>query len=339
MELARAFFLQNKDILAKEHFERVLASNPPPAVKANIAGFLSTIHNRRRFRGSLSFQMVRESNINSGTTDKTIWFNSIPLTRSDADPKAEAGIVIIGRGVYRHPVSDTVDNVTSIGLSRTEFPGSDFDRTVLDFYTGPEYHLSEQTRVSLQGYITSNFNENSPNHKLGGRVRLQRMMNIRTNLDVQLSFGKRSYQLSENAHNNANEFEIGFSINHRLTPTLTLDGGISAASSHIKNNPNQENRTFQLNTGVSSLLKSGLTVGFRASTSRKSYQGQPGFPTIDGLAQKDKLLSLQATILHRNLTVWGFSPQLALIHEKLSTNAQASDFKNNLVQVTMVKQF
>ena len=339
LELARAFFLQNKDTLAKEHFESVLAGNPPEAVQANIKGFLEAMHSRRRFRGSLSFQMVRETNINSGTTDKTIWFNSLPFQRSGADPKAEFGLVIRGQGNYRHPVSDTVDHITVIGFSRTEFPGSDFDRNVLDFHTGPEYRLSERTRVGLHGFVIASINENSPNNKLGGRVRLQHSINIKTSLDIQLSFGKRSYQSSENAHNNADEFELGFNLNHRLTPTLALDGGLSVARSHIQNNPSQENRTLQWSAGVSSLLKTGLTVGFSFSNSRKSYEGQPGFPTRDSLPQTDKFRTLRATVLRRDLTIWGFSPQLALIHEKLSTNAQASNFKNTMAQVTMVKQF
>ena len=339
LELARAFFLQNKDTLAKEHFERVLAGDPPEAVQANINGFIEAMHSRRRFRGSLSFQMVGESNINSGTTDKTIWFNSLPFQRSGADPKTAVGIVIRGQGNYRYPVSDTVDHITGIGYSRSEFPGSDFDRNVLDFHTGPEYRLSGQTRVGLQGFVIANINEISPNNKIGGRVSLKHSTSIRTNLDFQLSFGKRSYQSSENTNNNADEFEVTLNLNHRLSPTLTLDGGFTVGRSHIQNNSKQQSRTFQWSAGVSSLLKTGLTVGFSFSNSRKSYEGQPGFPTRDGLPQMDKFRILRATVLRRDLNIWGFSPQLALIHEKLSTNAQASDFKNTMMQVIMVKQF
>ncbi|MCY4444952.1 MAG: surface lipoprotein assembly modifier [Rhodobacteraceae bacterium] len=339
LELARAFFLQNKDILAKEQFERVLASNPPPAVQSNINGFLNTMYNRRRLSGSLNIQMVRETNINSGTNDKIIWFNSLPFTRSGADPKAATGMMTIGRGNYRHPLSETVDLLSELSLSRTEFSGSDYDRTVIDFYTGPVYRLNERTSVGLQGYIISDINKNSPNRKLGGQVRIQHLLDIKTKLGVQLNFGKRTYTLSERAINNANEYELGLSLNHRLSSTLTLNSGITFARSHVKYNPNLENRSFQWNAGISSLLNSGLTVGFGVSNSRKTYQGQPGFPTRDGLPQKDKLLTLQATFLHRDLTFWGFSPQLVLINEKFQSNAQASDFNNNRAQVVMVRQF
>ena len=86
LEIARTFFLQKKDKLAREQFERVLAGNPPAGVQANIEGFLEAIHNRRRWRGSLSGQLVWESNYNSGTNDPTVWFFGLPFNRNDAAP-------------------------------------------------------------------------------------------------------------------------------------------------------------------------------------------------------------------------------------------------------------
>ena len=43
LELARAFFLNGDDGLARDHFERVLAGNPPPPVVANVQFFLDSI--------------------------------------------------------------------------------------------------------------------------------------------------------------------------------------------------------------------------------------------------------------------------------------------------------
>ena len=40
LELARAFFLKGEDSLARSHFERVLAGEPPPNVAANVGRFL-----------------------------------------------------------------------------------------------------------------------------------------------------------------------------------------------------------------------------------------------------------------------------------------------------------
>ena len=48
--LARAFFLKGDDALARRHFERVLAGDPPPAMAANIRRFLRAIRDRRKWR-------------------------------------------------------------------------------------------------------------------------------------------------------------------------------------------------------------------------------------------------------------------------------------------------
>ena len=49
LELARAFFLKGQDNLSRDHFERVLAGNPPQEVAANVRRFLSEIRARRRW--------------------------------------------------------------------------------------------------------------------------------------------------------------------------------------------------------------------------------------------------------------------------------------------------
>ncbi len=339
LELARTFFLQNKDKLAREQFERVLAGNPPPAVQANIEGFLATIHKRRRWQGSLSGQLVWESNHNSGTDDPTVWFFGLPLNRNDATPETAMGILVSARGSYRQPYSDRVAWVTGVGISRTEYPGSRFDSTVLDFALGPEFQVGTKTLVGVQGQVLFSINDSSPYHKLGGRVSFQHLLDNRTRVGLNLGFGKRLYRETEDQANNANEYETGFTVEYRLAPTVTIDGGVAFSRSATPANRAQTSKAVQWQAGISSLLKNGLTVGLATSYSRKAYEGQPGFPTRDGEPRRDKFLSLQATILHREFTVGGSAPQLALIHDRLTTNAQASDYQNTRMQVTIVRQF
>ena len=59
LELARAFFYQGVDGLSQEHFERVLAGNPPAPVVANVQRFLTLIRARRRWSMHLGFAVAR----------------------------------------------------------------------------------------------------------------------------------------------------------------------------------------------------------------------------------------------------------------------------------------
>ena len=339
LELGRAFFLQKKDRLVRREFERVLASNPPPVVQDNIRGILAVIKARRRWYGTLGVEVVRDSNFNRGTNNPTVSFFSLPFVRNDAVPKAAMGLVFTLRGGYHHPVTDTVDLVAGGGMERTEFPGSEGDGTVLDIYSGPEFQLNEHTRLSLHGLFVTSINSSVPNHTLGGRLGFIHRLNIRTSIGGHLTFGKRTFREDENTVYNAREFDTGVSLEHWLNPTLALELGISFARSNPRKAPDRKSRTVQLSAGASMLLRNGFTVGLSVSGSRKQYQGQPGFPTRDNQIRRDEYLTIRGKVLRRDFTIGGFSPQLVLVHERLSTNAQASDYRNNSLQVAMVRQF
>ena len=63
LELARAFFNAGEDNLARHHFERVLAGNPPEAVVKNVQGFLDVIRARRRWDAHFGFAFAPDSNV------------------------------------------------------------------------------------------------------------------------------------------------------------------------------------------------------------------------------------------------------------------------------------
>ena len=53
----------------------------------------------------------------------------------------------------------------------------------------------------------------------------------------------------------------------------------------------------------------------------------------------DRTRTLSLTVLNRRLTLWGFSPQLALVDEARTTNAQARDYRRNRAELRFVQQF
>ena len=72
LELARAFFLKGEDGLAREHFERVLAGNPPAAVALNVNRFLAEIRTRKRWSVRVGAALAPDSNISSRSGERTI---------------------------------------------------------------------------------------------------------------------------------------------------------------------------------------------------------------------------------------------------------------------------
>ena len=72
LELARAFFLRERDGLARRHFEIALAADPPAPVVANINRHLSIIRARKRWQGHFGFALAPDTNIGAASADETV---------------------------------------------------------------------------------------------------------------------------------------------------------------------------------------------------------------------------------------------------------------------------
>ena len=344
LELARTFFLQENDSLAREHFERVLAADPPEPVVANINRFLHEIKARRRWDASLGVQVVSDSNFNVEATDKTIWVNFqgvlLPFQSDSDPPKSGFGVQITGNAEYRAPVTDRLKLRFGVNSSNTVYPGSGSDRTVLTFFGGPKYALSQDHDVSLLAVTTVDAQKGSPSRRFGLRAEGGHSLGFRTHVRTHLGAYKRKYSRDTQSYLDANEYETGANLSFRISPTVTVNGGLTFSRGSPKGAPSSRRRTVGSDAGISTLLPNGFTVGFSGSLANTTYAGMPGgVPTRDGLPRSDSAKSLQATLLHRDFTLFGFSPELAVAHERLDTNAQAANYRRNRAWLNLVRQF
>ena len=91
--------------------------------------------------------------------------------------------------------------------------------------------------------------------------------------------------------------------------------------------------------GTNVALPWGFTVGLSGEFRWTDFEGN-WFPfVVDGSAREDQTRILQATLLNRAITVYGFSPQIAFSNQVRESNAQLFDFKRNLVEMRWVRQF
>ena len=94
-----------------------------------------------------------------------------------------------------------------------------------------------------------------------------------------------------------------------------------------------------LRLGASVILPRGFTVGGSGELRRTDYEGK-WFPfTTTGEPREDRTLSLRASV-HNRVFAWkGFSPQLSLVHEVRTTNAQLYDYKRTGGELRFVRLF
>ena len=171
LELARAFFYKGEDGLSREHFERVLAGNPPEPVAANVRGFLSQIRARRRWNLHMGFALAPDTNIGGTSNERIIYIFGLPFRR-DAESLTTSGVglSVWGGGEYQHPLGDRVRLRLGMDASRREYSGGQFDRMLVSWHAGPAAVRDADHRVSACWATgATRWSANDPNYfDLGG---------------------------------------------------------------------------------------------------------------------------------------------------------------------------
>lgn len=155
LELARAHFLAGNYAAAEREFDRVLATDPPASVRANVDRFKERIElaqrsQQRQLDGWLDFRVGHDTNINSATSDAVI---STPIGDFELVPTGqelddEFARVEIG-GQWREPLTKFSGLDARLSYEHKEnFEDPDFDLGIGRFDAGYTRNL-EQGRVRI----------------------------------------------------------------------------------------------------------------------------------------------------------------------------------------------
>lgn len=338
LELARAFFYKREDGLSRQHFERVLAGNPPDPVVANVRNFLSRIRARRRWNMHLGFAVAPDTNIGGTSNERIIYIFGLPFRRdAESLTKSGIGLSIWGGGEYQHPLGQNVRLRLGMDGSRKEYSGGQFDRTLLSWHVGPRVFVSRTTEFSILGNWRHQWSANDPNYfDLGVRTNVRHRLSRRITLNGRASWHERRYRVQKLLDGPVRDFSL--SSSWVLTPTVRLDATVG----YERGRPlslRHRNKNFWLQGGVSVALPKGFTVGGGGGVRWTDYEA-PWFPnTPADEDREDRTYNLRASVHNRALTFFGFSPQVSLIHEVRKTNAQLYDYKRTGGELRVVRQF
>ena len=338
LELARAFFYQGEDALAREHFERVLAGDLPPAIVANVRQFLAQIRAKRRWRIYFGAAIAPDSNIGSGSEAEFIEIFGLPFRR-DADDLTTSGVGLSTwfGGEYQHPLGDRFRLRAGGDVSRREYASSEFDQTSLSVHLGPRWFAGPLTEVSFLGSANRRLVASTSDYdELGIRVEASRRMSSRVVGDARVSWHDRRYRTGGRLDGPVRDLSVG--ANWVLTPALRMNGRLGYSNERPERVSNR-NATRWFRVGAQWALPRGFSLGGRAQIRWTDYDGVQFPPTIDGLDREDRTRTLSASVHHRRFTLYGFSPKLTVTNETRSTNAQALDYRRNRAEVSFTRQF
>ena len=141
LELARAYLAAGDHAKAKEAFEAVQASNPPPVVGENIQRFLDSIAAQRPWQARIGLSFVSDSNVNSGPADTSALgcFSCDSVTGQNDIAWGITGNVSHTHSLNPNMAWQSEFTVYSLDYNKQH----DSDQLILSASTGPTWKLND----------------------------------------------------------------------------------------------------------------------------------------------------------------------------------------------------
>ena len=339
LELALAFFMKEQDSLARNHFEQVLGSRPPVKVANNVRRFLTVMRARKRWTGYFGFSVAPDTNINAASDAAFIYINGLPFRRSTTTTaSSDIGVVGWGGAEYQYPLAERWRLRSGIDLNHREYKGKQFDQTYAGVYAGPRWLINRTTEMSLLATASQRwFGQYSFNYDYGARLEVEHRVFAGLRLTGRALWSDRKYQQNAGLTGQLMVFSLGAS--YVLFPTVQVNGlfGYSLQESQLDR---WDSNGYWTRIGTNLALPWGFTVGLSGEFRWTDYEsGWWPFLADNLTPREDQTRILQATLLNRAITVFGFSPQVAFSNQVRESNAQLFDFQRNLVEMRFVRQF
>ena len=338
LELARAFFLKGEDGLATRHFEQVLAGEPPAAVVLNVNRFLSLIRARKRWSIRVGAALAPDSNIGAGSGERIIWIQGLPFQRDQEDlTSSGVGISVWADGEYQYPLEDRWRLRAGADISRREYSSDEFDRMFVSGHLGPRWLIERATEASLLASVRQSWLADEADYRdLGLRMEVRHRLGLQTTASLTAARHERRYDV--NTHLDGPVTDISAGIGWVATPTMRVDAAVGWGRERTELERFRHKRRW-LHVGATVILPWGFTVGGAGTLRWADFQGN-WFPfTADGAPRRDLTRSIRLDIHNRAVTVGGFSPQVSVVQEKRTTNAQVHDYERIFGELRFVQLF
>ena len=344
LELARAFFVKGQDGLARRHFELVLGGPLPLPVVANIRRFLDVMRERKRATGYFGAAIAPDSNLNVASETEIIYldtvFGRLPFRRDDESRQQRSGLglSIWGGGEYQQPFGERLRLRVGADLAQRDYGGRDFDQTFLAAHVGPRWLASRRTDLSLLGTAHRQWLGGRPQiDEQGARLEINHQLTPRFWLRGTASSRERTCRGCEWRNGPLVDFSLG--AVWTAAPVLQVHFTVGYGRDHARLE-HWRSLARWVRVGSQLALPLGFTLGTNAQMRRTYYAGDGrAHFTLSGNRRRDRTFSFSITILNRAIAFYGFSPQIALVHETRATNAQAQGYDRDRAELRLVRQF
>ena len=297
---------------------------------------------RKRWTVRVGVALAPDSNISARTDGQTILldtpFGRLPFTyRSDDTPTSGIGVAVWAGGEYQHPLARRWRLRMGGDISRREYQSDEFDRMFAGAHFGPRWLISGATEASLLASVRLSWLSDEPdNRDLGLRFEGRHRLNRRLSTSLNASWHDRRYPGRDWL--NGPVVDLAAGIGWAATPTIRLNGGGGWGSQTTESERSRHSYRW-VQAGATALLPWGFTVGGSGTLRWTHYPADWSPFVLGGGPRRDRTWSIRLNVHNRALTARGFSPQLSVVHEKRTSNAQLHGYKRIFGELRFVRLF
>ena len=342
LELARAFFLKEEDTLARRHFEIVLAGNPPAAVALNVNRFLNIMRARKRWSVRVGVALAPDSNLTARSDERTILIDvfgqRLPFTYNAEDqPRSGIGLSAWAGGEYQYPLDPRWRLRVGGDISRREYRSDEFDRMTVGAHVGPRWLIGRASEASLLASARQSWLSDAEDFRdIGLRIEGRHRLNRRTTAHLNASRHERRYDGRDWLDGPITDISAG--IGWAATPTFRVDSALGWGLQRTERK-RERNSSRWGRLGATFLLPWGFTLGGAGTLRWTDYKDTWAPFVLGGGDRRDLTRSIRINVHNRGFTVGGFSPQVSLIQEQRTSNAQLHGYERISGELRFVRLF
>ena len=334
LELARAYYLTDRDDKAKYHFGLSTGDRLPSSVEATVDEFLRRIDARKRWSVSVTAAILPESNPARRTESEEVRLGNVPF-RLDKDARSSSGVgKLLGAGVsFSPPIADDLRAVLAASAAAKLYERSDWNDISVSGDMGLT-RLFDRGSVSGGLRIGRRWIGGDPDHRsLGPWARIDWRLSAATRLALDVSALDRKHD--------TRHFLDGWRIALRPGLRHALDGrtlieaepGVEITRARAKHNAS---RQIGFGLTVSRAFEGGFSLSVNPAFHLRHYEGRH---PLFAKRRFDRGLRVGVRALHRSVQYAGFAPHIGYSYERTESNIDIYGYRNHGAILGVTRSF
>lgn len=334
LELARAYFLAGDWAGAKYHFERVLASDLPAPVVANVEHYLEQIRMQRGYNFGFNFALLPDSNINQAPSAQTIIIAGLPMVLN-SDARETSGIGVLWRlgGDRWWQMSDQWRFTTGGSLLRKDYSKHQFNDMILYARLGPRY-LFEGGDTGFGVSLGKRLIGDHPYSNANG-LYVDSNYQITDHWWSYASLESQKYRFVVGKGEPGTLTTASGKLRYMLSPSSLVEGGLDLSRDTTISEIMRHN-TVGVFLGYRSEAPFGLLYGVNLYASRSPY---PVFQGFFDAFRKDELTSFTVDVTKRDWKIFDLSPTVSVTVIHNNSTIPFFTYRRTLGQFGFTRQF